>query len=224
VALLAQSFFEELQQVRAADGAFVVSVAAAESVLRWVLFPKLADLTRVSPQVRFEFHNLRTDVVVGRVHDGTVHFGIVRDDAHLDGLDSHSVGEMRYALVVPRTILPQGRTEDIFLLKALPVGLLASDGRLKQGIEDLARSQGFSLNVKLVADSFALLLDAAPRARCAVVLPSALASELPAAQFAVVNPPEFSKLNRRLSLIANPGVMALRSGLRRVAENIKRVV
>lgn len=223
VALLAQSFFEELQQVRATNGAVAISIGAAESVLRWVLFPKLEELERQCPQVRFEFHNLRTSDVVTRVQDGTLHFGIIREDAAFEGLESLFVAEMRYVLVVPRSILPQGRAEDIFILRTLPIGLLSSDGRLKQGIEDLARAHGFALNVKLVADSFALLRDASARARCAVVVPESSAMELPTALFAVINPPEFSKLHRRLCIISNPQVLAIRSTLRRVSGILRRL-
>jgi DNA-binding transcriptional LysR family regulator len=224
VALLAQSFLEELHQVRAANGAVVVSIGAAESVLRWVLFPKLDELGRQCPQARFEFQNLRTLDAISRVQDGTLHFGLVREDAVPPGLESYLVAEMRYALAVPRVILPQGRAEDVFLLRTLPIGILSSDGRLKQGIEDLARAEGFSLNVKMVADSFALLIEAAPRARCAVVMPAAAANELPSSQFAVISPEQFQNLTRRLCIISNPKVLALRSTLRRVGESLKRVL
>ena len=222
VALLSQSFFEELHQVRAANGAVVVSIGAAESVLRWVLFPKMDELGRQCPQTRFEYQNLRTLDAISRVQHGTLHFGLVREDAVPAGIESHFVAEMRYSLAVPRVILPQGRVEDVFLLRTLPIGILSSDGRLKQGIEDLARSEGFSLNVKMVADSFTLLIEAAPRARCAVVIPAVAASELPSSQFAVISPKEFQKLTRRLCIISNPKVLALRSTLRRVGESMKR--
>ena len=222
VALLAQSFLEELHQVRAVNGAVVVSIGAAESVLRWVLFPKLDELGRQCPQARFEFRNLRTLDAISRVQDGTMHFGLVREDAVPPGLESCFVAEMHYALAVPRVILPQGRAEDVFLLRTLPIGILSSDGRLKQGIEDLAGAEGFSLNVKMVADSFALLIEAAPRARCAVVIPAAAANELPSSQFAVIAPEQFQNLTRRLCIISNPKVLTLRSTLRRVSESLKR--
>lgn len=222
VALLTQSFLEELHQVRSANGAVTVSIGAAESVLRWVLFPKLDELGRQCPQARFEFQNLRTLDAISRVQDGTLHFGLVREDAVPPGMESSVVANMRYVLAIPRAILPQGRAEDVYLLRSLPVGLLSSDGRLKKGIEDLARSEGFSLNIKLVADSFALLIEASPRARFAVVVPEAAANELPQEKFAIVAPAEFQKLSRRICIVSNLKVLALRATHRRVNECIKR--
>jgi DNA-binding transcriptional LysR family regulator len=223
VALLAQSFLEELQQVRAADGAIVVTIGAAESVLSCVVFPKLEELGRYCPQVRFEFRNMRTDDVISHVRDGSLHFGIVRENANSEGLDSHFVAEMKYTLVVPRIILPQGRAEDIFLLRTLPIGILSSDGRLRQSIDDLARAEGFVLNVKLVADSFTLLMDAAPKARCAVILPDAMARKLPEAEYAAITPNEFVKLTRKVCVISNPRVLIMRSALRKVADSFHRI-
>jgi len=55
-----------------------------------------------------------------------------------------------------------------------------------------------------------------------VVMPAAAANELPSSQFAIIARGHFQNLTRRLCIISNPKVLALRSTLRRVSESLER--
>ncbi len=224
LAVLTQAFFEEITYLRDRSGGTAqIIVGAADSVVRWVLLPKLDALIAANPKVRFELRNLRTKPLAEDVATGSVHIGVIRKDAAPSGAVCLPVGKMDFVFAVPRSLLPQGRAEDLERMFTLPFGMLRGDGSLLRGIEQLTRSYGTRLRTVFTAESFALLLESAPRARFATVIPKQASTILDENDWLVVGE-GLETLSRELALIYDPNVAEMRSIVSRTASKMAEVI
>ncbi len=224
LAVLSQAFFEEIAVLRdTRGGASQIVVGAAESVVRWILLPRLDALISANPRVRFEFRNLRTGMLAEEIANGSVHIGIIRKDAIPSGALALPVGRMDFVFAVPRSLLPQGRAEDLERMLTLPFGMLRGDGSLHRGIEELARTHQIRLRTVFTAESFSLLLDSAAKGRFATVIPRQASTGLDENEWVVMSQ-GLEPLSRELALIYDSNVAAMRSIVSRTASRMIEVL
>jgi DNA-binding transcriptional LysR family regulator len=142
-AVLTQGYFKALRDLKAAASqqAEVVHIGAADSILRWVVLPRFAELTGSSLRTRFDFRTCRTTEAIHGVKDGTLDLAIVRSDAADDALIVTSACSMRYCLLVPRALLPGKSAAGIHLVKELPLALLSGDGVFTRQVPRFSQSQ-----------------------------------------------------------------------------------
>ncbi|MEO8353288.1 MAG: LysR family transcriptional regulator [Chthoniobacteraceae bacterium] len=86
-------------QSRASARPVTYSIGAGDSLLQWLVLPRLATL---ETKVNFRLLNLRTAEITNRLHDSSLDFGLVRREALLPPLASAPLGKMEYALFCPR--------------------------------------------------------------------------------------------------------------------------
>lgn len=224
LALLTQAYFrsvEELRESSAKDEA--VRIGAGESVFRWLIMPRLAELQNLAGSVRLEFLTKTTMQSLESVKAGHLDLGIVRKEAADDSLSILPCGSLAYALVVPRKLLP-GRTAAGFqLLQKLPFALLSGDGVLAKGVLDLAAKVNVKLDIRVRAESFSLLVSAIENADLAAVIPKPAIAELSKERFASIEIEELQSLTRELALVYSPQAAQLRENVRRIAPRISAV-
>ncbi len=57
------------------------TIAAGDSLIQWLVIPRVAAISGKFPDVRFATSNLRTNDIVQQLVDGRVDFGVIRRDA-----------------------------------------------------------------------------------------------------------------------------------------------
>lgn len=225
VAVLTQSFFHAIDEVReTSTKGSALRIGAGESVLRWMLTPRMPELRGLAPGVMFEFQTQRTAQLVEGLKTGRLDMAVVRKDALDESLKSLPCGSMSYVLVAPRTLLP-GRTAAGFrLLDKVPFAMLSGDGVLTKNILKLATMTGVTLDVQMQAENFSVLISAIAYADLAAIVPSVVLPDLSKERFAVIEIDGIDTLTRELVLAYSPQAAALRENIRRLAPRISALI
>ena len=225
LAVLAQSFFRAVEEMRAAaakDDA--LRVGAGESVLRWLIAPRLQELRGFAPGMRFEFQTQRTAQLVEGIKTGRLDMAVVRKDGTDDSLNILPCGFMKYILVVPRALLPGRTAEGIRLLAKIPFAMPSGDGVLTRSIRSLMDSAKITIDIQMEAENASLLIAAIENADFAAVVPAAAWADLSNERFAVVSIDGIESLTRSLVLAYSPEAAAVRESIRRLAPRISTLI
>lgn len=153
-------------------------VGAGESLIQWLLLPKLMSGVRYKGTL-FVFKNLDTASIVEGIQSGQLDVGLVRQSAIPDGNRVGGDFEYRYKLFVPRRLLSKRRGSRAFMLSDLPLALMEGGGELRCVIESMARAAGVSLCVTLECSSYPQIATVIASGQCAGVLPEFAAQFLP---------------------------------------------
>jgi DNA-binding transcriptional LysR family regulator len=221
LALLTQAYFRSVEELRASSTKEeVVRIGAGESVFRWLIIPRLAELQSLAGGVRLEFLTKTTAQSVESVKAGHLDLAIVRKEAADDSLSLLPCGSLAYALVVPRKLLPSRTAAGFQHLQKIPFALLAGDGVLAKGVLALAARVNVKLDIRVRAESFSLLVSAIENADLAAVIPMPAVAGLSKERFASIEMDELSSLTRELALVYSPQAAELRGNIRRIAPRI----
>lgn len=221
LAVLTQSYFRSVEALRQNSAQEeIVHVGAGESVFRWMLMPRLAELQGQAQGIRFEFHTQDTARCLDSLRIGRLDLAIVRKDAVDDSMGVLPCGSMRYSLVVPRNLLPGRTAAGLEAVKSLPFALLTGDGVLASGVLKLAARLGLSLDVKVKAENFSLVVSAIQNVDLAAVLPVGAVAGLSKERFTAVAMEGIETLTRELVLVYLPQAAELRQSIRRLAPRI----
>ena len=153
-----------------------IVIGAGESIIDWVLMPRLGEVRTKLPNVRFKFLNLATNEVVRRLADGVVDFGVVRKDAVARPLQSVSLGVMGYSLFVPEGL--RGAGTGTKALEALPLATLEGDGSFRKELSAIARKNRLELKIEVECASFPLVARAVGTGSVGAILPSVVTVDL----------------------------------------------
>jgi DNA-binding transcriptional LysR family regulator len=225
LALITQSYFRAIEELHASSShEEVIRLGAGESVIRWMLMPRLAELQGLSQSVRFEFLAQNTNQCVEGLKAGHLDLAIVRKDAADESLTALPCGVVKYALAVPRKLLP-GRTAAGFQhLEKLPFALLTGDGVFAKGVLALAAEMDVKLDIRVKAENFSLLISAIENTDLAAVLPATAIDSLSKERFAIIEMEELNSLIRELVLVYSPQAAELRENIRRMAPRISALL
>lgn len=195
-----------------------VVIGTGESVIQWLLMPRLDRIREHLPNVRLKFLNLPTADAVKRLADGVIDFALVRKDAVTRPLQAKSLGAMGYSLFVPAGLhATAGRKDGLKLLDGLPLGTLEGEGSFRSGLAQSAKKQGVKLNIQIECSSFPLAARAVAKGRVAAILPAIAAADLPPAT-AIQVPVTFLKaFDREMCLASNARLLRIRPILNQAA-------
>jgi len=225
-AVITLGFFNALGdlQAKTASKAEVVALGAGESILRWLVIPKISELVVGSNAVRVELQTCRTEEAVRCIQDGSLDLAIIRSDAVDESFQSIPVGAIDYCLVVPRRGLPEKSAAAVGLMKEIPMALLRSEGMLARGVIELARKMEYPITIRARADSFSLLIELMENGELASVLPVQAAERLSKERFARVELPGIESLRRELRLVYQNQTYELRESVRRLINRIPKLM
>lgn len=225
LALATKAYFGTLDEIRkVATGSGDLHLGGTESVLHWHVMPHLTAIMARNPGFRFQLHTMRTQEAVQATKEGRLDLAIVRSDAVQAPLAAERVGCLDFSWVVPRSLLPSKEPEGFRFVKELPMALLTGDGRLMDGVRQVAKENHLRIVVSLMADNFNLLADAIQAGRLSTVLPSPAADTLSKERFATLRLKGMEKLRRDLSLVYHSRLVEIRSSVRRVAREVALVL
>ncbi|MSU21585.1 MAG: LysR family transcriptional regulator [Pedosphaera sp.] len=210
---LVRSQFNALEDLRKTcdDQPVEISLGAGESLLQWLVLPRLARVREKLPKVVWTLQNLQTEEIVARLADGRTDLGILRSEAVPKSLRSVPLGKLEFALFVPKGLLDESSPSDIGkLLGQLPLAVLEGHSQLNEVLQDSARKTGVGLNVQLCCSSLTQVAEAVQKLGFAALLPTLAKQALAPAEVETraFSPPK--EKNRLLVLGWNPRHAAIR--------------
>jgi len=201
----------------------LLSLAAGDSVIQWILLPKLPGILAKLPSVALRVLNLSSTEVAGGLADGTLDLGIIRAGAATGKIESVSLGSLQFSLFAPRHLLPSKSATELRPDAAarLPMATLEGEGVFRSELERLTRRKKCGLNIHIELSSFPLIAKAVQTGTCAAVLPSSARSEFKAGEVEEIQPDWLRTLNREMVLAWNPRLARIRSLLSKAIPVLK---
>jgi DNA-binding transcriptional LysR family regulator len=201
-----------------------VVIGAGESVIQWLLMPRLDRIREHLPDVRLKFLNLSTDDAVKRLADGVIDFALVRKDAVARPLQAKAIGTMGYSLFVPAGLhATTGRKEGLKLLDGLPLACLEGEGSFRTALAQIAKKAEVKLNILIECSSFPLVARAVAKGQVAGILPTIAAADLEGMGVARVAGPLLTGFDREMSLASNARLLRIRPVLQKVSALLAQV-
>ncbi len=225
LAELVRTQFISLQDFRAECRAETVdyTVAAGDSLIQWLVIPRLAKALPTLPNARFATSNLRTNDIVRQLTDGRVDFGVIRKDAVAGPLKSATLGTLTFTLVVPKSLT--SRREKLSFADALtrlPFATHTSDGQFTKKLREIAKELGSEMQPRLICQSFPQALAAVRSGGFASVLPTLALKELEAGSFTEVSANELDGLRRDVVLAWNARMVSVRPNIQKLIELLQQ--
>jgi DNA-binding transcriptional LysR family regulator len=201
-----------------------IVIGTGDSLIQWLLLPRLKDIRQHIPRARFKFLNLPTDEAVKRLADGLIDFALVREDAVARPVQAAPLGVLGYSLFIPQTLKPPARLKDgVTLLDDLPLATIDGEGSFRAALAEIARKQKIRVNIQIECSSFPMAARAVIKGEMAAILPSIAAAELEKAG-AIEVPLDFLRhFDRKMCLCSNARSVRIRPILQRVGESLARL-
>lgn len=224
LAELVRSQLHALQDFRAECRAETVdyTIAAGDSLIHWLVIPRLGEIMRKQTAVRFATSNLRTNEIVQQLKDGRVDFGVIRKDAVVTPLKSAALGSLTFVAIVPKSLAPaRGNLSLRDVLGTLPFAAHTSDGQFTQKLRDIAKELQTELRPALICQSFPQAMAAIRSGGFGSVLPALALKELPKESYAEVPASQLHNLNRGIVLAWNSRLPRIRSSAKGLIESLQ---
>lgn len=194
------------------------TIGAGDSLVQWLVIPKLGELIPAFPGARFATSNLRTNEIVQQLTDCRLDFGIVRKNAVTSGLKAVSLGLITYVAVVPAKLVPRkGKLTLDRALRELPLATQTTDGQFTSGLRELAKGGGTLLVPSLACQSFPQTLAAVKTGRFWAIVPAMAMRDLPAGSVQTITDDALQSLAREAMLAWNPRLARIRPGAAKVS-------
>ena len=201
-----------------------IVIGTGDSIIQWLLLPRLKEIRKNIPRVRFKFLNLPTDEAVKRLADGLIDFALVREDAVARPIQATPLGVLGYSLFIPQKLKPPAKPKDgLKLLDDLPLATIDGEGSFRVALAEIARKQKIKINIQIECSSFPLAARAVVKGDMAAILPSIAAAELEKTG-AVAVPLDFLRLfDRKMCLCSNARSVRIRPILQTVGDSLSKL-
>jgi DNA-binding transcriptional LysR family regulator len=192
-----------------------LTVAAGDSLIQWVLLPRLAGVRVPLRNVTFRILNLPTTEITTRLRDGTIDAGLVREGSVASPLQTSLLGTMTFTLFVPTQMLRSKNSTALSSreMAELPLATLEGSGQFRQELERFFGRKKLALNIQLELSSFPLVARAVQTGAFAAILPSIASVEFAHSMVLELKPDPLRPLNRRIVLAWNPRMARIRAAL-----------
>jgi DNA-binding transcriptional LysR family regulator len=220
LAELAREQLRGLQDFRAEcrQQSVVFTLGAGDSLIQWLVIPRLGRVIDAFPGTHFATTNLRTNDIVQQLTDCRLDFGIIRKSALGPGLKAVSLGTVNYVALVPQAVL--GRRKKITLrevLSELPLATQTTDGQFTSGLREIATSLKITLTPALSCQSFPQTMAAVRSGRFAAIVPELAVGELDSRSAHTLSGEELRPLAREAMLAWNPRLVRVRPNAARLS-------
>lgn len=201
------------------------TICAGDSIIHWLIIPRLGTLLASTPGTRFATVNLRTNDIVQRLADGRVDFGVIRRDAVVTGLKFASLGAWHYTLAIPSALAPKKPKPTVAsVLSSLPIAAQTTDGQFAERLRALLHALGVESRHALACQSFPQTLAAVRSGAFAAVIPELATADLPAKGFVHIGGAPLNGLSRELVLAWNPRLVRVRPAAAKLIEKLERLL
>ena len=190
-----------------------ITIAAGDSLMHWLILPRLERLKKRLPNTVFVFLNLKSTEILSRLKDGTIDLGLVRDGGFSSPLKASPLGMMSHSLFVSQQSNPSNDVKKI--LEALPVATLEGGGSFRRELTAAFQKDGVRLNIQLECSSFPLIARVLKSHKAVAILPSIAKCEFGAGLVTEIKTPLLKRFDRRIVLAWNTRVSRIRSVVER---------
>ena len=201
------------------------TIGAGDSLIQWLVIPRLGKIIDEYPGTHFATANLRTNEIVQQLTDGRLDFGIIRKNAMAPGLKSVSLGVVSYVALVPETL---ARTKKKLSLREafadLPLATQTTDGQFTSGLRSIAKEHGVPFAPALACQSFPQTMAALRSGRFWAVVPELAARDLPGGMIQRLNDALLAQLNREAMLAWNPRLVRVRPNAAKIATRLQHLL
>jgi len=199
-----RSLSQGLDDVLAASrGPVNVSLAAGDSVLQWVVLPKLASLKKSLDGIELEVGAAGADATVSALLEHRVDLGLLRSTEAADALKTVRLGRVEYA---------------IFHRLGAPPGPLAIPTTERGLLPALTGPVG------LRCETFPQVAQAVRSGLFSGVLPTFARTVLPATEFRMQHTPALDRVGTPLLLAWRPRTLELRPAVKRLRQALEPLV
>jgi DNA-binding transcriptional LysR family regulator len=204
-----RSLHDFRSECRAESIAF--SLGAGDSLIQWLVIPRLGPILAKFPETRFATSNLRTNEIVQQLTDGRLDFGIIRKNAVAPGLKSVSLGMVTYVALVPEALMPRKKKLTLEnVLGEVRLATQTTDGQFTMGLREIAKSMGLMVAPALSCQSFPQTLAAVRTGRFAAIVPEMAIREIATTGMHKVSGEALAPLAREAMLAWNPRLVRVR--------------
>ncbi len=224
LAELARAHLRSLQDFKAecASEHIDYTIASGDSVIHWLVIPRLGALRAKTPGTRFATVNVRTNEVIQQLSDGRADFGIVRKDAIPSGLKTAPLGMLAYIAAVPLSLCRGKKPPTLReVLAELPLAAQTTDGQFTQRLRDIASGFELELSPALACQSFPQTLVAVRSGAFAAILPEIALQDFDQGKILRVKDERLDSLKRPLVLAWNPRAMRVRPNFSKLVDRLK---
>lgn len=219
LAELARDHLRSLEDFRAEcrDKSAAFSLGAGDSLIQWLVIPRLERVMAAAPNTHFTTANLRTNEIVQQLTDCRLDFGIIRKNAVVTGLKAVSLGLVTYVAVVPEALPP--RKKKFTLQQAfaeLPLATQTTDGQFASGLREIAQSFGAPLSPVLSCQSFPQTIAAIKTGKYWSIVPEMALHDLPPSTVQKISDEALQPLAREAMLAWNPRLLRIRPGAAKI--------
>ena len=192
-----------------------LTIGAGESLIQWLLLPRLSGLAAAHPKLTVTFQTVKTDEILSGLVDGGLDFGVVSRFEPHRALASAPLVKLDFCLFAPAKLLPANERLKLRsdILGQLPLAMLEGSAGIRQAIEKEAQRAGFKLNVRLRFSSYPQLAQAVSNLEVAAIMPRLAESSFGTTTVRVVSLPFLSALSRQACLVWNRKVAEIRPAI-----------
>jgi DNA-binding transcriptional LysR family regulator len=202
-----------------------LTLAAGDSVIQWLLLPRLPGLLAKLPNVSLRILNLSSAEIASGLGEGTLDIGIVRAGSVSGRIKTALLGSMQFALFIPLRLLGGKRPAEFtpVVVSGLPFAVLEGEGAFRSELARLAERGKVRLDFQIELSSFPLVAKAVQTGVCAAVLPELARSQFNTAEVAEVHLDWLRPMSRQIVLAWNPRLARIRTILGGVVAGFRTV-
>jgi DNA-binding transcriptional LysR family regulator len=201
------------------------TIGAGDSLVQWLVIPRLSAVLHDFPGAKFGTSNLRTNEIVQQLTECRLDFGIIRKNAMAPGLKAVSLGVVSYVALVPDALATSKKKLTLkHVLTELPLATQTTDGQFTSGLREIAKSLAVTLAPVLSCQSFPQTMAAVRTGRFAAIVPELAVRELPSHSVHRISGELLRTLDREAMLAWNPRLMRIRPNAGKIAANLQRAL
>lgn len=224
---LAREYLRSLEDFRAEcrEESVAFTIGAGDSLIQWLVIPRLGKIVDAVPHTHFATTNLRTNAIVQQLTDCRLDFGLIRKNAVAPGLKSVLLGTVRYVALVPDGLAKKKQKITLReFLSELPLATQTTDGQFTSGLREIAKMLEVALKPVLACQSFPQTMAAVRSGRFAAIVPELALDELATVKVQRVADPLLRRLDREAMLAWNPRVVRIRPHAAKIAERLQQAL
>lgn len=200
------------------------TIGAGDSLIQWLVIPRLGKIIDEFPGTHFATTNLRTNEIVQQLTDCRLDFGIIRKTAIAPGLKSASLGIVSYVALVPDALAKHKKLALRHAFEALPLAIQTTDGQFTAGVREIAKALDVPLAAALACQSFPQTMAALRSGRFWAIVPELAIPELHSGVAHRLSDPLLEQLDREAMLAWNPRVVRVRPNAAKIASRLQQLL
>jgi LysR family transcriptional regulator, nitrogen assimilation regulatory protein len=224
LAAISRQYFKAMEDFQMSwhDRPIRLSLAAPNSVLQWLILPRIQLLKEKLPAVKFNLYHESNRDIIQKVQENVCDFGFIREESVPCTLRKFQLGRITFSLFVPALLNDDLPQDPLRTLSSVPLAL-PMGGLLREELDQLMREKGLQMDVKLECASY---LDSARAVKSGVVasvLPDLAKKDLLEEEYLEI-PLNIKQAARQICLIWSQRAMEARPRLKKALPEMKRIL